>query len=358
MKKNNQPFYNAKKSYEENYYKGPFGAFTNPTVYKNIGKPNNKFLNNKVYLPFGIPAGPLLNSKYVNAALDLGFDIVEYKTVRSREYPTNPYPNIVPLEIKGDLTWKMSINQPIKVAGDYGDPLSITNSFGVPSMSPKVWQPDVKKALTHAKTGQLVIVSFEGTSSKDGDLKKYIADWVLTAKLVLETGARVLEANLSCPNEIGTQMLCYDIERTREIAYGLKKVLGNKPLILKMAYYPDRKELKKFVESLSDIVEGFSVINTIPAAIVKQDGSQALPGKGRLRGGVCGAAIKWAGIKMVEELFKLRKELDKSFAIIGVGGVVNPEDYFKYVEAGADCVMSATGAMWNPTLAQEIKKRL
>jgi tRNA-dihydrouridine synthase len=31
------------------------------------------------------------------------------------------------------------------------------------------------------------------------------------------------------------------------------------------------------------------------------------------------------------------------------------QDYFDYKKAGADAVMSATGAMWNPNLAHEIK---
>ncbi|MEK9161093.1 MAG: diguanylate cyclase, partial [Patescibacteria group bacterium] len=39
----------------------------------------------------------------------------------------------------------------------------------------------------------------------------------------------------------------------------------------------------------------------------------------------------------------------------GVGGVTRPEDYKEYRDAGADVVMSATGAMWNPYLAKEIK---
>ena len=38
------------------------------------------------------------------------------------------------------------------------------------------------------------------------------------------------------------------------------------------------------------------------------------------------------------------------------GGVTKTEDYFEYLRAGADSVMSATGAMWNPYLAQEIKE--
>jgi len=35
---------------------------------------------------------------------------------------------------------------------------------------------------------------------------------------------------------------------------------------------------------------------------------------------------------------------------------MNAEDYQDYREAGADAVLSATGAMWNPYLAKEIKE--
>ena len=41
-----------------------------------------------------------------------------------------------------------------------------------------------------------------------------------------------------------------------------------------------------------------------------------------------------------------------------MGGVIRPEDYKAYREAGANAVMSATGAMWNARLAQDIKAAL
>jgi dihydroorotate dehydrogenase len=77
----------------------------------------------------------------------------------------------------------------------------------------------------------------------------------------------------------------------------------------------------------------------------------------RLRAGVCGAPIKWAGIDMVTRLKKIREKKNYTFTIDGVGGVTKPEDYEEYMKAGADTVFSATGAMWNPYLAQEIKKQ-
>ena len=59
---------------------------------------------------------------------------------------------------------------------------------------------------------------------------------------------------------------------------------------------------------------------------------------------------------MVKRLKDLREQLDMKFKIVGVGGVMNAEDYHKYILNGADAIMSATGAMWNPLLAQEIKE--
>ena len=61
---------------------------------------------------------------------------------------------------------------------------------------------------------------------------------------------------------------------------------------------------------------------------------------------------------MVKRLKEIREELGYKYKIIGVGGVENMDDFFEYRNNGADFVMSATGAMWNPYLAQEIKKRL
>ena len=60
---------------------------------------------------------------------------------------------------------------------------------------------------------------------------------------------------------------------------------------------------------------------------------------------------------MVARLKKHKKTLKYTYTIIGVGGVTIPADFIEYRNAGADIVMSATGSMWNPYLAQEIKNK-
>lgn len=347
------PFYDPNKSYQENFDQGPFGKFVKPKKISRSGTPQHLFLGHQVYLPFGIPAGPLINAKYVKSAFKMGFDICVYKTVRTRSYPCHPWPNVLGVKLQGDLTLRRAAGELI-AENKYHQPLSITNSFGVPSMDPDWWQVDMKKAVKAAGKGQVMVGSFQGTKKEIGTADDLIKDYVLAAKLVKETGAKILEANLSCPNEGTADLLCFDTDRVRIIAEKIKNQIGDTPLILKLAYFSDQKHLEDYVKKVGPIADGFSVINTIASSIVDKSGQQALPGEGRLRSGVCGAGIKWAGMEMVDRLKKLRQKTKQSFAIIGVGGVTESQDYFEYIDAGADAVMSATGAMWNPQLAQEI----
>lgn len=350
------PFYNPEVSYEENYEKGPYGVFADGKKYHQKGEPQYEFAGQKIYLPFGIPAGPLINGKFVKAALDKGFDIVVYKTVRSKKYPAHLWPNVLGLKLKGNLTEKKA-DRGLVGYSNYHEPLSITNSFGVPSFDPDVWQEDLASCVRYAKKGQVVVGSFQGTLPPDHHIATYIKDFVLTAKLMKETKVKVIEINLSCPNEGHANFLCFDVERTRRIIVKIKEAIGDVPLILKLAYFHDDTRLLKFVTTLCGLVEGFAAINTLPAKILDVHGRQALPGEGRLKSGVCGKAIQWAGLDMVRRLKKIREQLGLKYTIEGVGGITTVPDYKKYRKAGADSVMSATGAMWNPYLSQEIKKK-
>ena len=354
------PFYDPNKSYEENFEKGPFGAFAEPpsqSFGEPSGEPKYDFLGFKVNSPFGIPAGPLLNGKFCKAALDKGFDIVTYKTVRSGKYPSHPWPNVLAVKVEGDLTLEKAKG---KLVGstNYEQPISITNSFGVPSFDPEFWQKDLADTVKYAKQGQVVVGSFQGTKKEGQSVEDYINDYRITAGLLKDTGVKIIEVNLSCQNEGTNNLLCYDTERSVKVAKVIKEVIGDTPLIIKVAYYDDDAAFLNFVKEIGNVVQGISAINTIATEIVDGKGNQALPGAGRLRSGVCGHAIKWAGVEMTKKLKKIREELGYNFTIIGVGGVTTADDFFEYREAGADAVMSATGAMWNPYLAKEIKERL
>lgn len=349
------PFFDPTKSYEDNYDSGPFGTFADGAVYQQVGEPQYEFHGNPVYAPFGIPAGPLLNSAYCKAAFEKGFDIAVYKTVRSGVFPCHPFPNVLAIHPEGDLTMD-ALKQPLIADTEYTDPLSITNSFGVPSKDAPVWQEDVRKAISYARKGQVLVLSFMGTVRPNQTQEEFIDDYVLAAKQSYETGAKVLETNLSCPNIGNEGLVCYNLDVTEKVAAGIRSVIGDTPLILKVGYYQSDTDLEKLADIAQKYANGVSGINTLQAEIRDAEGNQALPGSpARLRSGVCGAGIKWAGIETVRRLKSIRDKKGYTFSIEGVGGVVSPQDYTDYRDAGADVVMSATGAMWNGYLAQEIK---
>ena len=127
------PFYDPTKSYDENYAEGPYGACGDEQVHNEHGEPQYEFFGYKVYTPFGIPAGPLLNSNFVRGAFDKGFDMAVYKTVRSDTYPCHPFPNVLAVHPGEKLTFERAKTEALVADANYTEPMSITNSFGVPS---------------------------------------------------------------------------------------------------------------------------------------------------------------------------------------------------------------------------------
>lgn len=354
------PFYDPNISYQENYDLGPFGAFADGKDLRGNEEPKYEFLGFKINTPFGIPAGPLINSKFCKTAFEKGFDVIHYKTRRSDEFTCNPFPNVLFVETNGDLTLEKS-KKPLK--GTLTPPndlskVSITNSFGNPSPDHQVWIDDMKKAIEAAKLGQLLIASVVGTIKEGFTPEDYYGDFALAAKYAKEAGAKVIEINLSCPNVASEGVLCYSPDADEAIVKKVRVSVGDDvKVLIKLGYFSKEQQelLEDIIKRVDPYIDGISAINTIPAPVVDENGKQALPGPGRLNAGICGAGIKWAGLDMVKRLNELRKKESYDFAIIGVGGVMTPEDFFEYRKLGADVVQSATGAMWNPELAQEIK---
>ena len=355
-----QPIYDPSKTYDDNFNNGPFGEFAGPVPFHNSGRPMFTFLGTPMYSPFGIPAGPLLNAKYVTSALYKGFDIVTYKTQRSTPFSVNAFPNVLYIDGDGDLTLDVA-SRPVlgTTTPKTTDPtkFTITNSFAVPSLGPDFWVPDFKKTLAATARGQMVIMSVQGTIQPGFSNEDYYEDFAITTRLAAKAGARAIEVNLSCPNVASEGVICYNIEAVTQITSRAKKAAGPTPLLVKIGYYTPQQQdlLENIVGAIAPYVDGICSINTIAAPVVNEQGEQALPGPNRLRSGLCGAGIKWAGLDMVHRLAKLRTKLGLRYEIIGVGGVMTPADYHQYIEAGADVVQSATGAMWNPDLAIDIK---
>ena len=83
--------YDIAATYRENYERGPVLDGASEIV----GTPLKEFLGRPVRSRFGIAAGLLLNSKWLLGYAQQGFDLLTYKTVRSRHRECYPPPNWV-----------------------------------------------------------------------------------------------------------------------------------------------------------------------------------------------------------------------------------------------------------------------
>lgn len=346
------PTYDIYRSYEANYQEGPF-IKEKPPARKITRK--ERFLGFEVNSRLGIPAGPLLNSRWVLAYAELGFDLPVYKTVRTRAMPSHPDPNCMFLKLDGQIEEEdfgkrlVATMEPPAEA----ERISITNSFGMPSRDPAVWQADVRKAKAGLGEGQLLIVSVVGTPGE----KDLAADYAKAAALAAEAGAPAVEINLSCPNVVTGEGSVYtDPAFSSEISRKVKRALGAVPLIIKIGYIRDLSRLEKVVAANAPHVDAISGINTLSFEVVDPEGAPALPGKDRLRSGVCGSAIRRCAMSQAARIVDLKRKERYDFAVVGVGGVMNTAHVRGFFDLGVDAVMSATGAMWDPALAYKFWK--
>ncbi|MHB1285935.1 MAG: beta/alpha barrel domain-containing protein [Leptospirales bacterium] len=351
------PIYDIRKSYDENYQFGPFFSGIPP---KPIPPSNQTvFLGKTVSSRIGIPAGPLLNSRWIGFYAKMGFDILTYKTVRSHYHASYPNPNClyVPYHKSFDLE---DLVHPLIGTLSYTpsslNDITITNSFGMPSQSPDVWMQDVQKTHELLAPGQVMVVSLVGTQKEDTDLA---GDFVRTAKMAREAGSDLLEVNFSCPNVKGKEGQLYqNPDASGAILKRLRKELGpNVSLIMKIGFIEDQRQISALVEQTSPFLDAISAINTVSGQIINPEGHPALPGPGRERAGLCGGGIKPLSLRTIRCIRDAIRKRGKPITLIGVGGFNTVEDYPEFRDAGADFVMSATGAMWDPFLAYHVKQR-
>ena len=125
--------------------------------------------------PFGMPAGPLLNSSWIVYYSRLGFDVLTYKTVRSRYRKCYELPNLSHIrapQLTGDDD----------VVTEGADSESWAISFGMPSKAVEEWTRDVERARRELSPKQLLSVSVVASPEEGWTLKQIVADFVQCAR--------------------------------------------------------------------------------------------------------------------------------------------------------------------------------
>lgn len=343
------PTWDITKSYNWNFINGPIGHTEIPPW--PLGNSSTKFIDFTLNSPLGIVAGPLLNSKWIKFYSRLGFDILTYKTIRTRAWPAYPLPNIIFIE-KDKRVESDNIHNRFKISKKPKDisQITITNSFGMPSAAPEFWREDIRVAKKLLKKGQILIVSVVGTYDDSKNIKALADDFALCATWAVDAGADIIEANLSCPNiESQKTELYLDPHASFEILKAIREKIGDIPLAIKIGEIQKKESLYNLLSMIGRFIDMVVAINAIGSQIVDESGNRAL--KGRSTAGICGALIKENGLRTVRELVRLRSELGLNFGIMGCGGIFTPSHVKEYLSAGASTVGVATAAIWNPKLA-------
>lgn len=357
-----QPIYDITKTFEENLKNGPSKGYKSSLKEPSL-KGDFRLLGYKINSPFGASACPTgSDSRYIKAMFDNGYDIVVTKTRRSVHFSPHGLPNVVHIVPGKIVPQHMFEELPPRESVPFSDykNLTVVNSFGNNSTDPAFWQPDAVKANRAVPKGKLLITSIVGTIQKGFTEQDYCKDFAKTALLAKKSGAKAIEINLSCPNVANEGVLCYDDKAVLEICKLVKKAVGKTPVVVKLAYFtlPQQILLEDMMKSISPYIAAVSAINSTAIPVLDENGQQLLPGNGRLKAGLSGHPIKELGLDMTKRLHVIREEKGLNYEIIGIGGVLTPKDFLQYREAGADAVLSAAGAMWNPDLANSVKYTL
>jgi len=164
--------------------------------------------------------------------------------------------------------------------------------------------------------------------------------------------------NVSCPN-VGSHAKLNDKDYLLELISAVQ-ILNNqeviqKPILLKIAPDLNNNQLDEIIELVAETkIDGVIASNTSTTRDNLKASDELLKEIGN--GGLSGQPIKAQSTKVIQYL---SKNSNKSFPIIGVGGIHSAEDAIEKINAGADLVQIYTGFIYEgPNLIKEINKAL
>lgn len=306
------------------------------------------FIGMPVGSPLGIPAGPLLNGKWVLYYASLGVDVLTYKTTRSSSRDCYPLPNLQPVRT-GMLTGGESS---LPATDDMRGSWAV--SFGMPSSSPDVWRKDVEWTRGQLADEKVLSVSVVGTVQPGWTTEQLAADYAQCAAWAVQSGADCVETNFSCPNVSTCDGQLFQNPADAVLVAGaVRDAIGKTPYLVKIGHVGHRALAEQLVRLLSPTVDAFAMTNSVAATVTTPAGTQLFDGERR---GICGDATRQASLAQAALFAEVIRETDADVKLVGVGGASTAEHVRDYLNAGCESVHIATAAMTNPVVGIRIRE--
>lgn len=280
--------------------------------------------------PVGLAGGLDKNGEYYNDMANFGFGFVEIGSLTPKPQDGNAKPRC----------WR--------VPGDR----ALINRFGINNKG-------VKNAVEHLKKVRPEVIVAANISKNTSSINEEAAKDYETAFGLLYDFVDMFVINISCPNVVGLTAL-QDISFLSEI---VDKLLAlrmyydeYRPILLKVSPDLSHQQLDEIIDySLRSGIDGIVAGNTTRS----RDGLTTIS-KEKIEeignGGMSGAPIYQKNLALVKYV---HEKSGGKLPIVGVGGIMSPEQAQEMLDAGASLIEIYSGFIYEgPSLIKRIIKHL
>ncbi|MBE7693249.1 quinone-dependent dihydroorotate dehydrogenase [Tenacibaculum finnmarkense] len=304
------------------------------SIFRSMYQVNDKKLERNLFgltfkNPVGLAAGFDKNAVLYNELANFGFGFVEIGTVTPKGQAGNPKKRLFRLK----------------------DDQGIINRMGFNNEGLEVAIEQLKK-----NKGKIIIGGNIGKNT-DTTPENYTQDYVTCFK-GLHPYVDYFVLNVSCPN-VGSHAKLDDVSYLKELITEVQalnnKEVKQKPILLKIAPDLNNQQLDEIIELVAQTkIDGVIASNTSVNRANLKASKERLTEIGN--GGVSGQPVKDRSTKVIKYL---ADNSNKSFPIIGVGGIHSEKDALEKIDAGATLVQIYTGFIYEgPSLVKRINKAI
>lgn len=306
-------------------------------IFRSIYQVNDKKLERNLFgltfkNPVGLAAGFDKNAVLYNELANFGFGFIEIGTVTPKGQIGNPKKRLFRLK----------------------DDQGIINRMGFNNEGLAIAIQQLKK-----NKGKVIIGGNIGKNTQTAP-ENYTADYLECFK-GLHPYVDYFVLNVSCPN-VGSHAKLNDKDYLVELISACQKLnkelslsgrAQSRPILLKIAPDLNDVQLDEIIELVAETkIDGVIASNTSTTRDNLKVSKERLQEIGN--GGVSGQPIKNQSTKVIKYL---ADNSNKSFPIIGVGGIHSEQDALEKIKAGADLVQIYTGFIYEgPSLVKRINK--
>lgn len=280
--------------------------------------------------PVGLAGGLDKNGEFYNDMADFGFGFVEIGSLTPKPQDGNPKPRC----------WR--------VPGDK----AIINRFGINNKG-------VKNAVEHLKKERPEVIVAANISKNTSSINEEAAKDYETSFGLLYDFVDMFVINISCPNVVGLTSL-QDINFLSDIVDRLLDLRmyydEYRPILLKVSPDLSHQQLDEIIDysmrsGIDGIVAGNTTrsrdgLNSISAEKIEEIGN----------GGLSGAPLHKKNLELVRYI---HEKSEGRLPIVGVGGIMSPEDAQAMLAAGASLVEIYSGFIYEgPALVKRIIRYL